>query len=76
MTDEDRTAQKLKGYNCFIKFTDGEELCLYIEDLDNEGFESEWFSDLEQFINGSTDGITRISGLAINRKFIKYVKKI
>lgn len=75
MSEEDKTVAKLKGYNCIIKFTDGEELYLTINDLEYE--EAGWFVDTDRFINSTDDnGVSRIPGLAVNRKCIKYIKKI
>ena len=54
MTDEDRTAAKLKGFNCLIKFKDGEELLVKVDSLNGTEEEaSEWLMDIEKFINGS-----------------------
>ena len=77
MSKEDQTAEKLKGCNCFIKFTDGEELYLNIEELEYEEGEIEWFEDTDRFLNSADDnGVSRIPGLAVNRKFIKYIKNL
>ncbi len=78
MTDEDRTAERLKGFNILIKFKDGEELLIDEPDVGhNPDDESQWFRDVEDFINGS-DGseFFPTAGLAISRDSIKYVKKI
>lgn len=79
MTDEDRTAAKLKGFNCFIKFKDGEELLLNVADLagPDEDDISNWFCDVEKFIRGSDDvEYFPAYGIAVDRTSIKYVKLI
>jgi hypothetical protein len=79
MTDEDRTANKLKGHNCLIKFRDGEELTLHIPDLDNNGDDIQWFADAEQFINGCGRDVVEYfpaRGLAITQDSVKYIRKI
>ncbi len=77
--DEDLTAARLKGHNCLIKFRDGEEMTLYVRQLAsaNEEEVSEWFYDVEKFINGATDvEYFPVAGIAMSRDAIKYVKKI
>lgn len=78
MTDEDATAAKLKGYNCLVKFKDGEELFLKVDDLDNndEDEMSDWFIDVEQFLNGTGGEVFPIVGMALSRDAIKYIRKI
>jgi hypothetical protein len=76
MTDEDLTAAKLKGKNCLIKFKDGEELLIKI-DYGDEDNESEWFMDMEKFINSSDDqDYCPLPGFSMTRGTIKYVRKI
>lgn len=78
MTDEDRTAAKLRGFNCLVKFKDGEELLIKVDSLDGDHDEAnEWFMDIENFINGS-DSIEYcpIPGLAVARDTIKYAKQL
>ena len=55
MTDEDIVAAKLKGYTCLIKFRDGEELLIKVDQVGNDNEESGWFSDVEKFINGTEE---------------------
>jgi hypothetical protein len=77
MTDEDRTASKLKGYNCLIKFKDGEELLVKVSEFEGTDDDiSEWFSDVERFINGEKDTFFPLSGFAVEHGCIKYVKKL
>ncbi len=77
MADEDRTVLKLKGYNGYIKFIDGEILYLKIPDIDDDASREEWFTDMEKFINNRQDSeYSLIAGLAINYKQIKYVSLI
>jgi hypothetical protein len=79
MTDEDRTAARLKGENCLIKFKDGEELLIHVADLDHDDDTcSEWFMDMEKFINGVTDAVEYcpLPGFAMTSGSIKYVRKI
>ena len=78
MTDEDKTAAKLKGYACLLKFKDGEEMLLKVHDVldGNEEESSEWFEEAENFINNTEQGIHRyfpLHGVAISRESIKYV---
>lgn len=76
MTDEDFTAAKLKGYTVYVKFKDGEILFLK-PDLDNPDEYLQWFYDAEKFINGSSDvEYFPISGIAMTRDTIKYVKEL
>ncbi len=77
MTDEDRTAERLKGFNVLIKFKDREEIFLGIGFNDDED-EIEWFQQVEQFINGkpTDDDFFPVVGMAVARDSIKYVKKI
>ena len=74
MTDEDHTAAKLKGFNCLIKFKDGEELLLYVDDLifDEPG---NWFSRVEDFLNGREEIFPHPS-IAISHDTVKYIKQI
>lgn len=72
ITDEDRTAYRLKGYNCLIKFIDGEELLLKVDGSEDEI--TDWFEDANRFLNGDIEGI--LSNLAINRTTVKYIKTI
>jgi len=81
MTDEDFTAAKLKGYNCLIKFKDGEELTL-TADYTLVGDEGDWFENAERFLNsivdeeGDSDTLFPMPGFAFCRETIKYVRKI
>lgn len=77
MTDEDRTAARLKGYNCLIKFKDGEELLLKIDDIDDEDSSCEWFLSMDRFINSPPTGdYIPVAELSIAKDTIKYVQKI
>lgn len=77
MTDEDQTAARLKGYNCLIKFKDGEELFLSIDFDELYCDVSEWLIDVEKFINGSKDVENiDIPNIAFHRDAIKYVRLI
>lgn len=77
MTEEDRTAARLKGYNCLIKFKDGEELLLSIDDIDDEELSYEWFLQMDRFINSPPTGdYIPIAELSIAKDTIKYVKKL
>jgi len=75
---EDRTAAKLKGHNCLIKFIDGEELTFKVEELDSrDPIDAEfWFKDVEKFINGCDEGTVEyfpLVDLAVRKDMIKYV---
>ena len=49
MTDEDRVAAKLKGYNCLVKFKDGEELFLKVSSLNGDDEDDAyWFESSEK----------------------------
>lgn len=80
MTDEDIVAAKLKGYNCLLKFKDGEELLLKVDDIVNSAErEMTLFEDVERFINGSDEYHIEyfpLNGVSITRDSIKYVRKI
>lgn len=77
MTDEDRTAARLKGHNCLIKFKDGEELLLYIDELEYEDTSYEWFLQMDKFLNSPPTGdYIPIAELSIAKDSIKYVRKI
>lgn len=80
MTDEDRLAAKLKGYNCLLKFKDNEELFLksrLISHSDED--ERLWFEVVEDFINGNNNRNGEyfpIVGISVARDCIKYIMKI
>jgi hypothetical protein len=79
MTDEDRTAAKLKGYNCLIKFKDGEEIYLDVDNLsDDSDDNTEWFETVEKFINNglSENTYLPLAGISIAADTVKYVRKI
>lgn len=78
MTDEDRTAAKLRGKNCLIKFKDGEELMFYAGELDgDEDDKMFWLQDVEKYLNGSSDiEYFPAAGIALSRDSIKYVISI
>jgi len=81
MIDEDLTAAKLKGYNCLVKFKDGEVLLLKSGTLESgdEADIEDWFRDVEKFINGCGEDVVEyfpIGGISITRDTIKYVRKI
>jgi hypothetical protein len=67
VTNEDRVAAKLKGYNCFIKSNDGEVLLLEIQDLDDY-----WFHSVDGVMSGD-DNTFPAPGISIRRESIKYV---
>ncbi len=77
MTKEDHLAAKLAGYSVIVKFKDGEELFLKIEDFDTKDF---IFEDIERFINKTGDvensGYFPVSDIAIAGDTIKYVKAL
>jgi hypothetical protein len=75
LTDEDLTAAKLKGYNCIVKFHDGEEMLIKSEKMNDED-PSDWFCEVEDYINGKDDSYFPDPGIAIDRKAIKYVKQL
>ena len=75
MTDEDRTASRLKGENCLIKFKDGEELRIHLDYGDDEN-EFQWFSNMESFINDEEGSFCPLPGFAMTAGSIKYVRKI
>lgn len=81
MTGEDKTAAKLQGYNCLVKFRDGEELLLIIPHIDggDEEETSDWFKTAEDFINGDNTETTEyfpLHSIAVSRDSIKYILKI
>ncbi len=88
MTDEDLTAAKLKGHNCFIKFKDGEELFLTIEDISEDVDDAnEFLVTIEKFINRTDDdddlvdnrytqGVFPVGNIAVSRDSVKYVRII
>lgn len=78
MTDEDKTAAKLKGYACLLKFKDGEELLLKVPDVldGNEEESSVWFEEAENFINNTEPELYKyfpLHGIAVSRESIKYI---
>jgi len=75
MTDEDRTVGRLKGHNILIKFKDGEELTLHVDDIDDEGLNSEWFQDVEQYLNRKIEYFPT-AGFSVAPDVIKYVRRI
>lgn len=79
MTSEDTLAAKLKGYNCIIKFKDGEDLLVKVPDIDDADAGSQWFLDVEKFINKVDEEIIDyfpLAGISISRDSIKYVMKL
>lgn len=80
MKDEDLTAAKLKGYNCLIKFKDGEELLIKVDQVGpGDEDEIQWFYDAEKFLNGYDEDVVEYfpsTGIAITRDSIKYIRKI
>lgn len=78
MTDEDRTAAKLRGFNCLVKFRDGEELLLKIDSLDASDEEAaSWLMDIENYINGrDLIDYCPIPGLAVAHNTIKYARQL
>ena len=74
MLDEDKTAAKLRGYNCIIKFKDGEELLIKIPELNNENEVAGWFSDAEEFINNPTaNEFFQMPNIALKSDTVKYI---
>jgi hypothetical protein len=79
MTSEDKLAAKLKGYNCLIKFRDGEELLINVPEVDDGDDGSQWFLDVEKFINKidvEMFDYFPMTGIAMSRDSIKYVMKL
>jgi len=77
MTEEDRTAAKLKGYNTYIKFTDGEVIYIKVSNWNDEDSRAEFFEDVEKFLNSNdSDDIFPVSELALRKEHIKYVTSI
>jgi hypothetical protein len=78
MTSEDILVAKLKGYNVLVKFKDGEELLLSINEL---SLTEVWFTMTEHFIN-STAGDDydtpdfSAPNIAVSRDSIKYIIKL
>jgi hypothetical protein len=75
MTNENHTAERLKGNNLLIKFRDSEELFICYDYLKVEN-EAEIFDSLDRFLNNRETDISLIPGIAISRETIKYIKKI
>lgn len=77
MTETDHTVLRLKGYNCLIKFIDGEELYLKVDDLNDEQQIASWLDDVEISINRlSPDAKLPFSRIAIRFDSIKYIQII
>lgn len=80
MTEEDITAAKLRGYNCLIKFKDGEVLYLTIDKLKgDEDQVSEWLLEVERYINANHHHPFEYfpaEGVAMTRDTIKYIRAI
>lgn len=78
MTDEDRIAAKLKGYNCLVKFKDGEELLLKVTSLNGDDEDDAyWFESSEKILNDIyKDDVFDIPGFAVSKSTIKYFLKI
>lgn len=77
MDTEDQVVEKLKGRNCLIKFMDGEELYVYIDQLEDEEDAIEMLQDIERFLNDTNiDYHSPLPGIAVNRQSVKYVRKI
>lgn len=72
---QDRSAAKLKGHNCVVKFKDGEELYFTIDDFKDADSTMYWLQDVENLINGSSDKIEwfPIPTIAVSTNSIKYV---
>jgi hypothetical protein len=72
--EEDLSSAKLKGYNCYLKFHDGEILFFKSAFVESN---NDWFVEVEDFINSSNDANNFPEpGIAIDRKSIKYVRQI
>jgi hypothetical protein len=80
MTDEDRTAAKLRGYSCIVKFRDGEELLLKVDEVDKGGDTSvDWFMEAERFINRKDDNPFEFfptAEIALAHNSVKYIIKL
>jgi hypothetical protein len=76
MSLEDRTAAKLKGMNCLIKFLDGEEVCTHIADLDDDDFEAECLYEIEKFLNDKECIVCSIGGIALSKAHVKYIRRL
>jgi hypothetical protein len=80
MTDEDKTAAKLKGYSCIVKFRDGEELLLKVDEIDKGGATSvDWFMEAERFINRRDDSTVEFfptADIALANNSVKYIIKL
>ena len=82
-TEEDFSAAKLKGYNAYIKFKDGEIIFINVPEI-KEGKDSEiadWFEGVEKFLNVTTMKSAEFDffpawGLTVRREEIKYVKML
>ena len=79
LTDQDRTAARLAGKNCLIKFKDGEELLLRIEEIESKDEDdvTQWFTDTEDYLNSKgTDSAFPVGTIALSRDTVKYIIKI
>ena len=76
MTDEDISYAKLKGWNAIIKFTDGEELFIFIDGFNgSEEDYDECLASIDEFLNGDSKYFPS-SRIAVKKEAIKYVMKI
>jgi hypothetical protein len=74
MTDEDRTAEKLRGYNVVIKFKDGEEIFVDVPDVDNNDIN--WFEEVDNFMHDKDSKYFPAVDISIAKDTIKYIRKI
>lgn len=81
MNEEDLVALKLKGYNCHVRFIDGEDLYCRADVPSDPAERDYWISDIEQKINGHSsdelnwgEAILPLPDIAIKTDSIKYVK--
>lgn len=72
MTEEDRTAEKLKGHNWMIKFLDGEELYLKVDGNDDD--QHDWAMSAGEFMAGESTFPS--SDFIPNRDHVKYIIKL
>lgn len=77
MNSEDQLKARLEGKNCLIKFVDGEELYVYLENFVDDEDACSILADTELFLS-SKDVIdaSPIPLVALNRSHVKYIRKI
>lgn len=76
-SEDDRTAAKLKGFNCYIKFIDGEVVYLNVSEMNDDEKSVQWLGDMEDRLNEREfKSYFPTKTIAINRAHVKYVRKI